>query len=210
MRTANDTLVLLDPVLLADLHRSGWRGEVEKRLTYQLAVADPVRLDHCPSALRQDLDAALRLDSVRRVALSDVMVLDQVRGVQRFFSYEERVMLALACSEGYSVACEGTVFLREATKLLSSGRVLSRVQLIGLAGLIFEHERERPLPTAFTGRTDLARLWQVWDDAGEAATREAYARLKAQGIGVVAKREGVVIEEQADGTIRPLYAKRRN
>jgi hypothetical protein len=210
MTTANDTLVLLDPILLANLHGSGWRGRMNSSVSYFLGVAEPVRLDHCPSDLRPDLNAALLLPPVRRVLLTNVTALGELEAVQRYFSYEERVLLAIARTEGYAVASEGSVFRREARKLLPSEKLLSRSELIGLTGLTFEREHERPLlPAALTERTALAHLWKAWGDAGDAATKEAHARLKAQGIGVIVKRDGVVIEEQSDGTIRPLHAKRR-
>lgn len=41
-----------------------------------------------------------------------------------------------------------------------------------------------------------------WDAAGEAATVEARARLHSKGIGVVYEKDGVIVEELPDGTIR--------
>lgn len=44
-------------------------------------------------------------------------------------------------------------------------------------------------------------LWRQWDAAGAGATRET---LHEQGIGVVYEKDGVVVEEMPDGTVRPV------
>ena len=45
---------------------------------------------------------------------------------------------------------------------------------------------------------------QTWDAAGEAATQEARRRLHSKGVGVVYEKDGGVVEELPNGTIRAL------
>lgn len=47
-------------------------------------------------------------------------------------------------------------------------------------------------------------LQRKWDAAGEAATVEARARLRSKGIGLVYEKNGAVVEELPDGTVRTL------
>ncbi|WP_309716557.1 hypothetical protein [Armatimonas sp.] len=61
-----------------------------------------------------------------------------------------------------------------------------------------------PIPKKETLLDHARATRQKWDAAGATATQEARARLRSKGIGVVYGKDGTVIEELPDGTIRPL------
>lgn len=63
---------------------------------------------------------------------------------------------------------------------------------------------EQPLSEPLDALSEHSRAWAAMSAAGVAATAAERASLLAQGIAPVYQKDGVVVEELPDGSIRPL------
>ncbi|MBU6299673.1 MAG: hypothetical protein KGJ79_18915 [Alphaproteobacteria bacterium] len=140
------SIVVTDANVLINLIHAERLGLLSQIPPYEFVVVEEVVAEITRPEQKQMLDDAVAAGHIRRVVIADIPALTLRTELERIMGLGEAASLALAVTQGWSVACdEKKVFLREARARVGQNRIMTTpgILLVAIrAGVITSDEAD--------------------------------------------------------------------